>query len=379
MKYTLVLLLFLCVITSTYSQPTPSKSVLNTVLKIPDSLTKTTAGISTYVKEHFASDSDRVRAIFVWIGNNIKYDVDNMYLLDYAQDKQVKIKKALDSRSAICEGYAELFNELLTLSNIKSVVVTGYTKQRGMVDFMPHAWTAAKLYDKWYIFDPTWSSGYVDNGQFVNTFSYKFYKVPPAEILKTHMPFDPLFQFVNYPLTSGEFYEGKTTLNTSKPFFSYDDSLVTYSQLNRAQQLKNTARRVEANGVRSSIILQMLQFYKNEYENEMATIYQNAQNYGNDAVSLYNKYVEYKNKQFTPKKEDKDIQQMIDTVEINLVKAKSLIPSIQFHNPSNVKAIATLEESIGQMEKLWLEEKQFVAKYLKTSKMTRKFLFLKKV
>lgn len=77
---------------------------------------------------------------------------------------------------------------------------------------------AARLYDKWWLFDPTWAAGTVKDNRFTGRFSNRFYKLLPEEMIKDHMPFDPLYQFLYYPVTSQEFYDGKTTINSSKKF-----------------------------------------------------------------------------------------------------------------------------------------------------------------
>jgi hypothetical protein len=329
------------------------------------------------VKQQFASDSDRIEALFVWEASNIRYDVDNMFALNPAGSKEDKIRTALQTRKAICEGYAELFSELCNLCNIHSVVVTGYTKQKGMVDYIPHAWVAANLYNKWYIFDPTWSSGYLNNGKFVNTFTNTFYKVAPESIIKTHMPFDPMFQFSNYPITSGEFYEGKTGINRSKLYFNYEDSLKLHYSLSHYEQTKNVARRIESNGVRSTMILQMLEFLKHDLEYQMSGMFQQAANKINDGVNLYNKYIDFKNHQFTPKKDDKQIQQMLDTVTTTLAAARSMLSTVEFSDPNNKLAVVKLNENIDGIEKPLADEKVFVAKYIKTGKFLRPLMFRK--
>jgi len=373
MKKTFALVVFIVFTTAGYSQSV--KQIFSKALRLPDSLTKTTKGISSYVKEQFSSDSERIRALFVWEASNIQYDVDNMFALDYSDSTEQKINKALTTRKAICEGYAELFNQLCHECDIKSIVVTGFTKQRGMVDYIPHAWVVANLYNKWYVFDPTWSSGYLNNGRFVNTFTNAFYKVAPEAIIKTHMPFDPMLQFLNYPLTSQEFYQGNTEINTTKPFFNYEDTIKVHNSLSNYQQLKNTARRIEANGVRSSMILQMLQYLKNQQEYEMSQVMQKASNKANDAVALYNKYVEFKNHQFQPKKDDKQIQEMVDTVSSALSDARNILVTVEFADPNNKLAITHLNDHMNEMEKLLSDEKIFVAKYLKTGKLLRPLLF----
>jgi hypothetical protein len=42
---------------------------------------------------------------------------------------------------------------------------------------------ASKIDNQWYIFDPTWGSGFVNNGKFVNAFDDRYFKANPSEIM----------------------------------------------------------------------------------------------------------------------------------------------------------------------------------------------------
>lgn len=134
--------------------------------QIPDSLTKTTIDISNYINANFKTDKDKTRAIFVWLASNIEYDVENMFAINFYETKEDKINKTLKTRRGICENYATLFTEIAGGCSIKSFVIEGYTKQNGFADYIPHAWSAAFIDSAWYMFDPTWGSGYISAGKF---------------------------------------------------------------------------------------------------------------------------------------------------------------------------------------------------------------------
>ena len=178
-------------------------------LQIPDSLTYSTSGIVGYINSNFSNQKDKSRAIFIWITKNIQYDIDNMFAINFYQNPKEIIDKVLSTRKGICMHYAELFNDLANKAGIKSFVISGYTKQNGFVDYIPHAWCAGLIDSTWFLFDPTWGSGYVQNARFVRQVNNFYYMTKPEQLIKTHMPFDPLWQFLNYPVTNQEFYESK--------------------------------------------------------------------------------------------------------------------------------------------------------------------------
>src|SRR5215217_3743983 len=68
------------------------------VLKLPDSLTRTTTDISKYIISNFKTDQEKTRAIFIWIASNIQYDIDNMFAINFYESKEEKIAKPLKTR-----------------------------------------------------------------------------------------------------------------------------------------------------------------------------------------------------------------------------------------------------------------------------------------
>jgi len=158
-------------------------------LQLPDSLTNTTDQIVTYITSNFETDNDRVRAIFIWIASNIEYDIDNMFAINFHETREERIEKSLRTRKGICENYAALFTDICIKSGIKSFVIEGYTKQNGFIDYIPHAWSAALIDNSWFLFDPTWGSGYVNNGKFFKKINNHYYMVSPTTLIISHIPF----------------------------------------------------------------------------------------------------------------------------------------------------------------------------------------------
>ena len=152
-------------------------------LQMPDSLTLNTNDIAAYINANFKTEKDKARAIFIWIASNIQYDIDNMFAINFYEPKAEKIAKPLKTRKGICENYAALFTDICSKSGIKSYLIEGYTKQNGFTDYIPHAWCAAKIDSNWFMFDPTWGSGYVNNGKFYRKINNDYYKVNPLQLI----------------------------------------------------------------------------------------------------------------------------------------------------------------------------------------------------
>jgi Transglutaminase-like superfamily len=368
---------------------TAQKTVLNefatldkTALQLPDSLSRTTEDISKYINSHFKTEPEKTRAIFIWIASNIQYDIDNMFAINFYATLEEKISKPLKTRKGICENYAALFSEICSKSGIKSFVVEGYTKQNGFADYIPHAWCAARVDSSWFIFDPTWGSGFIAAGKFVKKINNTYFKSAPSVIIKSHMPFDYLWQFLNYPITNQEFYEGKTAQNTSKGFFNYTDSIQVFETQDRINQLISTSYRIEKNGVKNSMVFDRLQHIKLEIENDKTNkavnLYNGAVVTSNEAINNFNAFIQYRNNQFIPMKSDPEIQNMIDTVSIMLKTANEKMMQISDPNANTSLLTAQLNKSIQEISIRVKEQQDWLALYLSKTKSKRKAMFYEK-
>lgn len=348
-------------------------------LQIPDSSQRSTSGIARYIDGHFDNSTDKSRAIFAWLGHAVQYDVDNMYNVNFNLSPADIVAKTLKERKAICQGYAEVFHEIAGKSGIKNYVIEGYTRQNGLVDYLPHAWVAVYLDTAWYFVDPTWGSGNIQKGKYVKQQNNDYFKAAPEKLITSHIAFDPLFQFLNYPLTNQEFREGNTKMNKTKPFFNYKDTLSLYEQYSDIKKLECTARRIEANGVNNALVFDRLQYIKREIEFQhnktVVDLYNSAVADFNQAVSLLNHFIEYRNKQFSPYKPDASIKQMVDTVETLLVTTEQKLAGIQNPDKANAAIIQQLNNNLREVRENLQDQKNFLAKYFSTSKMFRKSLF----
>jgi len=357
-------------------------SIDKKALQLPDSLAKTTVSIAAYMNLNFKTEKEKSRAIFIWIASNIQYDVENMYAINFYEKKEDKISKPLKTRKGICENYAALFNDVCAKTGITSYIIEGYTKQNAVVNTIPHAWCAALIDSSWYLFDPTWGSGFVNGGKFFKKINNDFFKVNPSSLINSHMPFDYLWQFVNYPVTNQEFYEGKTQQNKSKTFFNFADSIRIYESQSYVEKLISSARRIEQNGVKNSLIFDRLQHIKLEIENirqtDVYNLFNNAVSDYNEGINGFNDFIQYRNKQFTPVKPDPEIQNMLDAAESKIKEAKTNLFKIENPDANTTSSIIQLTKSINDASIQVAEQKDWLKLYFSKGKSGRKSMFYDK-
>jgi hypothetical protein len=366
----------------TAQKPVAYASVDNLMLKIPDSLTVSTTKIAAYINSNFQTATDKSRAIFCWITKNIQYDLDNMFAINFYQNNEELINSALKTRKGICMHYSRLFTDIALKSGIKSVVISGYTKQNGFVDYMPHAWCAVLIDSTWSLFDPTWGSGFVENKKFVTKTNNYYFKTKPEQLIKSHIPFDPMWEFLNYPVSNKEFYAGQTQMNNSKPYFDFIDTLEAYEKKTEIDQLIAATDRIEKNGVSNSIIYDRLQHNRREIEYLKSKVnvvktdqYNEAVHNYNESINLLNEFINYRNKQFMPPRPDSQLKEMLDTVGTALNNAHMQLLQIKEPEANLTTMIPQLNKMIDDMGNNLNEQKSFLNKYLATPKLFRKGLF----
>lgn len=175
------------------------------------------AVLSNKLTSPLKKDEEKFRAIYRWVCNNISND----YTLFVKHKKQ---RDRLDAKSfeawnrkfstrafrilvnehrTICTGYARLVSELALFSGIECRVVDGYGRSgqsnNGGKGVVNHSWNAVRLDNKWYLCDPTWSSGVIDGAtrQFVKKFDSVYFLLAPDMFIQNHYPVDPAFILVD--------------------------------------------------------------------------------------------------------------------------------------------------------------------------------------
>jgi hypothetical protein len=353
------------------------------------SFTRTSSGIDSLVEQiqrenEFAEQ--KIRAIYIYIGRNITYD---MRLLDLPLDHKTNLQVAEEtfrSGRAICKGYAALFDLMCKQCGIQSFIIPGYVKLDGKIMDVPHAWNAAFINNKWKLFDPTWGAGYIDKNTFVPKFTYNYFEISPEESIKSRMPFDPMWQLLDKPITHQEFIWGIKPEHQI-PMFSFNDSIQIFLASDTLTRLASESNRVKEAGLLNSQINTyynyLLDFQANllsnkEIDKKNAIIMQTNKvvDLYNLSVKYYNEYINSKNTQFLkPKKTDDEVRHMISEPDVELLQAETILKELHSDDPEVKNIIIELLKGISEIRTAIDQEKIFVEKYCKTAKALRINLF----
>ena len=167
-----------------------------------------------YFSQVAETDLEKARSIYVWLADNISYNVKSINKNKFGDNSAEGVLK---SKKAVCAGYAALFDFLGKKMNLEIREVGGYSKNANdeqewyFVDEEPgHAWNVIKINGAWKVFDATWGAGNGDidkRGKLVFTKKYKeqWFNLGPYEAIFTHYPEDTSFMFTNPKITLEEY------------------------------------------------------------------------------------------------------------------------------------------------------------------------------
>lgn len=312
---------------------------------------------------------DTIKAVFDWVTDNVKYDVGKLNDINtssrsnntskFSNEKEHKdylLEKVIKSKKGVCEDYALLFDEVVKELGYQSYVVEGYTKSdKGKINrSIGHAWNAVKVNGEWKLYDPTWGAGYVEDGKrFVKKNNTRWYDVEAAEMIKTHMPFDPVWQISSTPMTYDEF---ETTDQFTLAISDYDfDSKIQHflgekrkmqmqEQVDRSQEMGEGSRLVEKWRKR---LTKNIGIYGITNSKDLLA---DASNKTSEAVELFNDYVKAKNKQFKGNKYSiANSVQKLKSSDAAIQAALEIYKSIEV---DDARAESSLNRAIRNSEKL---------------------------
>ncbi|MEM6843255.1 MAG: transglutaminase domain-containing protein [Bacteroidota bacterium] len=176
--------------------------------------------LTKYLNKPARNDYERVRAFYTWIADNIAYDVKLFRNYRPSRYQPLLPTDMLKRRRAVCQGYAELLQEMCRQVGIRSYVVGGYSKGFGYVPkatftTADHAWNVIEIEGKWHLVDVTWGSGGLnDKMQYVKTFNEQYFLADPEVFVLNHLPLTPMWQLLDCPVPIKAYAQGEEQIKS---------------------------------------------------------------------------------------------------------------------------------------------------------------------
>lgn len=233
--------------------------------KAPYSVSRSPIKLAKYLTAQDSSEFQQALNIYTWIAHNIRYDVK---ALRKVKAKAYTPKQTLKRRKGICYQYSNLFETLCLNAGLSSREVTGYSRgftyqEDDRFYEADHSWNSIKLDSSWYLVDVTWGSGklyqkkrwfkelkfrwfnkpYInDRYAFISQPNYNFFLADPASIILDHLPADPYWQLLEFPISINTFESSAWKSYLPKMDSMYEeqiDSAEYVARLNRYEYLSD--------------------------------------------------------------------------------------------------------------------------------------------
>lgn len=265
--------------------------------------------------------NDTIQAVYAWVTDNIKYDGAKLKKLEkgvnfykkgnYKSTEEYKadlLEIVIKKKKGVCDDYSLLFDALVRELGYTSHIIEGITKnQNGKVNRnISHSWNAVKVNGTWKVYDATWGAGYLnDKKKFVKKFNTKWYGVDPEVMRKTHLPFDPIWQLAENPMTYEEFSKGNKANDSDSPY-DYSGMIDEYLSKDAKAQKIDVLSRSKLNGGNIKAIKNYRTHLQNKisyYEsNENSNLILNTLEANTEATELVNEYFKAKKNRFKSEK-----------------------------------------------------------------------------
>ena len=365
-------LFFLCVCMAT-ALCSKGQRYNDYAVQIPNAQTYSTTAIAGYIQQNYKTDAEKLNAIYGWVITNIRYDADSMYPINWSLEADEKIAATLRRRKGVCDNYASLFTDIAAKSGFAAFAVSGYTKQSGFVTRAGHSWSAVCLQGRWFLCDPTWDIG--------NSSSPKYFLVSPEEFIETHMPFDPLWQLLEYPVTEREFRQGRYLIKSHQPLFNYTDTAKTFLAMDSLQQLRSANLRTKLAGIETERRKEWVDYNQMKiaiiYGEKDMNLYNAAVADLNQANGVFNDFVNYRNTRFMPARTDAVVAAMLLPVKGLLASAAAKLDQTGGAVENFQYDTGSIKARIDSLVARLQEQQLFLNRYLASPLAERDKLFYK--
>ncbi|MCI4397503.1 MAG: hypothetical protein JHC34_01560 [Acidobacteria bacterium] len=189
--------------------PSPWREAESVALAPPPEVETSIAALAAYLAPPKETEEQKARAIFRWVTSHVNYDLEG-YKSGVLESSGAD--ETLKKRSAVCEGYSNLFEALASKAGLECVTIHGFAKGAGyhvgaVFSGAPnHAWNAVRIEGRWRLVDCTWGAGALDEaGKYVHAFEPFYYDTPPEQFIYTHWPYEARWQLAARAISQEEF------------------------------------------------------------------------------------------------------------------------------------------------------------------------------
>lgn len=331
---------------------------------------------------------DTMLAVYDWITDNVRYDLDKIGSGVYYLQKQDFVADVIKSKRGVCQHYSELFNALAKELGYEAFVIGGYVMKNGEVsDDIGHAWNVVRRNGQWKLYDSTWGAGLMDGRTFRKKYDNTWFETDPEVFIKTHVPFDPIWQLRNRAVNNFDYAQGKLN-SISYSNYNYKDSINLFIAQDEKSKLLGSYERMKDAGLNNRVLKDWITVMERNIEvfkhnekvdvmNRHVDILNNTIGEMNNIVSVFNNYIEGKNRRFKNSKwTDERLKQTIVDMRSRSTTALNNLRSIMdTENKDLRKNVRSNLNSLLDIRRNIDQETEFMIRYIEANPSQRRALF----
>lgn len=345
----------------------------NSSKRVPNSI-QSYQEIAQYLTKDFTNDIEKSRALYIWISHNISYNVDLLNNLPKYTSQEAIIEEVMQNRNGVCQHYADLFLVMSNSIGLQTYTISGYSRNTdGEIAEISHAWNAIKIDSNYFLLDITWAAGHATEDVFYRKFNDNFFLKTPQEFIADHIPFDPVWQFLDNPIRHKDFSEQSFEKLNIPSDYPFKEILKSIDSLDAIAILKTSNSRIIRCGTSNQLI-------KNQIQNNLNSItsieFNTAVDTLNFGIKNYNTYIDAKNNKFkNPKLNDEEIKSYISNAEIGIKTANEMMLNLTATDEELSFSLNHERNRLPKLIKTVETEKDFVDRYIKKWKPLRATMF----
>ena len=199
----------------TYRTDAPYKSI-QSLLKTKNVESLRTTNVNDYVNavidfinENGKNDFEKAKMVHDVTALLISYDAAGFWSGNIPEQDYANVLKR---KTAVCEGYANVFYHFCSKLKLSCVVVHGYARGVGTsliatenAGNSNHAWNMVKLDGAYYLVDCTWDSGYMDGKVSKQDYNTDWLFIKPEHMIYSRLPDNSKYQLLEKPISKEEF------------------------------------------------------------------------------------------------------------------------------------------------------------------------------
>ena len=305
------------------------------------------------------SDKEKSYIIFLWICDNISYDVDSYFA---GRDVDCTPEGVYRNGSTVCSGYSRLYKDIALYLGLEVECVNCYAKGVSYsvgqkMAKTNHEYNVIKLNNKWYPIDSTWGAGHVEGNKFIKSYNEFYFLANPELLIKTHFPADDKWQLTQKKYTLDEFLKWPQIKSN---FYSFgfekcfpEEGLIELKNRNN-QKFIVYGNDMNQKGAMCNIYLLEGNCYHQQLNADLVTFYKDRF----EVNTIFNKKGKYKVKIFGNNDRGNHYNDMLEyAVNVEKDAIKKLAFPTFYAGKENINVIEPLYDNLrsGEMVKFKIE------------------------